>query len=352
MTPLRKFFYGLAVILTGILLLQLPYAFATTSVLGDSKTIGAALEESGAYERFVPLVIEDLSKNSDDEQTRQILADKGVQDAINSSITKDDVKTSAQSIIDGVYAWLEGKTKTPVFSVDLSKSSEELKTKLSAYAEQRSASLPACTLEQLRTVNFENNVLSIPCLPPGVTPTQIGQRFSQQATEEIDFLKNPVITNETVFKQSEAQQFEKDTAGAPRTYQNLQKNKWFTLALVIIMILLLILGRRNRMAGVKVVARTMIVVGIFLGLLWLLVSSTDTKNLQGSEVAKIALTGFLYIAERIMNIVKWFALGYIGLGVGTLVYLRRLNSESELVNEPVSVESDNTDTSSPESSDK
>lgn len=323
MSPLRKFFYNLAGVAAVLALIQLPYAFAISSVFSNPTNIDTALKTGGVYDNFVPLVLEDMSSKAQDESTKQLLGDQGIKDAITSSVQPGDIQTASQSIVTGVYAWLEGKTNKPEFTVDLSKPAAQATEKLAAHAEQRSASLPTCTLQQLQTVNFHDDLLSIPCLPPGVSPAQIGQRFRDQATQQIDLLKNPTITSAELLGQTNTAQLE--NSEVPEAYQNLHSSKWVTLMLVVILAVLLIFARRNRWAGARYVGIVLLVAAGILALA-IIMYLFGKANVQATDdkIAEIALNTVFNLAGQLTDIVRWFVLGYVVLGVAAIITVRKM----------------------------
>jgi hypothetical protein len=318
MSSLRKFFYFLAGLVAFVTLVQLPFAFAISSVFSNPDNIDTALKEGGVYENVMPLVLEDVAKKNTDQNTKQIIADQGFKDAINSSVKADDIQAASQSAIGGIFAWLQGKTEQPEFTIDLSKPAAEATEKLAAYAEQRAASLPTCTLQQLQTVNFQDDVLSIPCLPPGISAAQVGQQFANQSKQEIDLLQNPVIDSKKIIKENDAAQLR--DSQVPDAYQALHNSKWFTLVLAIILVSLLIFARRNRWAGVRLVGILLLAAAGLLGIV-LLMSTVGKANIPvtNDKVAELVAKTLLNLANQIISGVRWFILGYAVLGTAALI---------------------------------
>lgn len=323
MLVFKKFIYYAVGIITLLTLVQLPFAFATTAVLSNPEAVQTTLKDSGAYEKLVPIVIDNVSENSKDPQTKQLLADPKVKEAITSSIEPADVEKSAQSIISGIYAWLEGETKLPEFTVDLSRSSDELTQKLSAYAEEKSSNLPVCTIAQLQTVDFEKDVLSVPCLPTGISPAQIGQQFSEQAAQQFDFIKNPIIDGRTILKDTDIQKAEQDAALGPRLYDNLHNSRWYLLGLVMVLISLLVYVRRDKRAGIRNVGILFINAGVITGVIALIIFFTDFTNKNSDQTVALLIASVSLIAEKIAEIIRWFSAGYIIAGLSILLYLKK-----------------------------
>lgn len=322
MTPIRKFFYYLAGFVAFISLVQLPFAFAVSSVFSTPDNIDTALEEGGVYDNVVPLILEEASKQNNDATSQQIMADPGLKNAITSSVKSDDIQAASQSAIDGIFAWLQGKTDQPEFTIDLSKPANQAVEKLTMYAQQRAAGLPACTLQQLQTVDFQSDVLSIPCLPPGVSAAQIGQQFSDHAKQQIEILRDPVIDSKQLIREGDAGQLQESQL--PEFYQSLHSSKWFTLTLVIFLISLLVFARRDRLAGIRYVAILLLTAAGVLGIA-LLMALFAQKNIPVTDdkIAELVAKTLLNLTNQIISIVRWFVLGYAVIGIATLVAVRK-----------------------------
>jgi hypothetical protein len=328
MTPMRKFFYYLAVFAAFLCLMQLPFAFAISSVFSNPNNIDTALKEGGVYENVISLVLEDVSKKNNDEGTKQILADKGFRDAITSSVQPDDIQAASQSAIGGIFAWLQGKTDQPEFTIDLSKPAKQATQKLAAYAERRATSLPPCTIQQLQTVNFRDDILSIPCLPPGVSAAQVGKQFTDQTKQQVELLKDPVIDSRKLLKGNDATQL--NESQLPEVYQSLHSSKWFLLGLTVLLLSLLVFARRNRLAGLKYVGILLLVVGGLLGIV-VVMSILGKANLPipDDKVVGIATNTMLNLLEQIMAVIRWFVLGYIVLGIAALLAVHILKPKEQ-----------------------
>ena len=333
MTPLRKFFYFIAGFLTLVTLLQLPFAFAVSSVFGSPHNIDTALQQGGVYNNFIPLALDQTSKNTTDDSTKKLLADQGVKNAITSSVQPGDIQAASQSVITGFYAWLEGKTDQPQFTIDLTKPLDQATTKLSAYAQQRAAGLPACTLQQLQTIDI-NDPLSLPCLPPGVSSVQVGQQFTQQAKQQIDLLNNPVISSEKLQKEGNTKDLQ--NSQLPEAYRALHNNKWFVLGLAVILVSLLIFARRNRLAGIRIAGILLLVSAGLLAIFLLLFSIGKGHVHTDTTITEVVVNTVLSLVSQLVAVIRWFAFGYAILGVSALIAVKRLMPQPEPVAVPES----------------
>lgn len=326
MTGIRKILYYFTGFIVFVTLLQLPFAFGVSNVFGDPDNIDQVLKDGGVYDNFVPIMLQDVEKNGD-EQAKKLLADKGFKDAISSSIQPNDIRDSSKSVIDGVYSWLEGKTAQPEFTIDLSAPAQKAVDGISAYAEQRSSKLPACTPQQLQTVDLTSDILSIPCLPPGLTSQQVGQQFASEAKSSIEVLKKPVITSKEVLKETDVTS--QEYAEAPRAYQNLHSSKWTNLIFAMVLIAALILARRNRPAGIRFVGKIMLAAGLTLSAILLMLLYANSQPIPGDdELGKTVLRSLMSLFGQIAMTVKWFAAGYLIIGSAGMIIGKRLMPEA------------------------
>lgn len=322
MTTLRKFLYYFTGFVTLMVLLQLPFAFAVSNVFNNPNNIDQVLEDGGVYKNFVALALQNV-EDQGDENTKKLLADQKFKDAISSSIQPSDIQNSSKSVIDGVYAWLQGKTAQPEFTVDLTQPAERATAEIAAYAEERSSSLPACTLQQLQTVDFKSDLLSIPCVPPGVTSTQIGQQFADQAKDQVAFLKDPVISSDELLKESDISQA--DYADAPKAYQNLHESKWYNLVFAVVLIAALIFARRDRIAGVRFVGKLVLAAGLLLAFVLLLFLSGNSSTADvDNKLGEVLVNTMMSLFGQLAMTIKWFTVGYLVLGVAGIFLAKRL----------------------------
>lgn len=332
MTPLKKFLYYFTGFVAFIVLLQLPFAFAISNVFSNPDNVDQVLEDGGVYKNFVDLALLNVEERGD-ENTKKILADDKVQEIIKSSVNPSDIQDSSKSVISGVYAWLEGKTAQPEFEINLAKPADTAVTKLSDYAEERANSLPACTLQQLQTVDFQSDVLSIPCLPPGVTGSQVGQQFSAQAKDQIAFLKDPVIPSSEVLK--EVDTTSQEYTDAPKAYQNLHQSKWSTLLFALILIALLIFARRDRIAGMRFASKVVFAVGLVFALILLMLLSGDASAVDAeNKLGEVVMSTVMSLFAQLASTLRWFAAAYLVLGVGGIVLAQRLTQPTDSVQTP------------------
>jgi hypothetical protein len=143
-------------------------------LIGTPHQIENSLTKTGAYKEFVPAVIQSVSSQNQGTTTIP-LNDPGVQAIILAAFPPQVIQNSAETIINGSYSWLNGKTPQLAFQVDLTKNRELLAENLSSYAFNRLTAKPLCTTEP-RTIN----PFTAECLPRNFNLSLERTQFASQ----------------------------------------------------------------------------------------------------------------------------------------------------------------------------
>jgi len=333
MSFIRRFFYYITSTVFRLLLLVVPVFFALTFVFSTPSSVQDALKQSGVYDQFVDLVLDASAKENKDAQAQELLNNADIRAIAKQAFNPELLERSSNNIVTGVFDWLNGKTPQPQFTLDLSSAKTTLTQKLSEFAEKRAAGLPTCTAAQLQTLDLSGNLLTIPCLPPGVTAAEIGTRFSDQLLTNADFLDKPVITNQTLTDQNNGKPITDNVQSVPEAYQAAQKIRWAVLGLLIILGLLLVFARRDRRAGLRHVAWALITTAVFLiiALLayWYVFNKVGGSSATTDKVQSMVLDGTKAIFVDLNKAISWFAVGYAVAGTATLLLLKYRFKEPE-----------------------
>ncbi len=323
----RTIYHGAGAFFTSLLAIT-PFVFAIAMTLGNSGTIQNIIKASGAYQQYPQIALEHAVKETKDPGSKQVLSDPAAQKAITSALPEDLLEKSVGSFIDGLYGWLEGKTAEPQFTIDLSQAKQGIATNLAAYAEKRAASLPPCSLAQLRALGQNIDPLSLPCLPPNVSQQQVGQQVSQQLTSNTGFIEHPVISNDTIKQANDGKSFVADLDSVPKAYRIVQASKWVLLVLIVGLGAALVFARKNRLAGLRHVGLSLILTGAFLTLalvaFWLFFNQLSTNSLHPDATEQIAFKGGKALVSSLDKIVAIFTASYVVGGAGLLVWLHKL----------------------------
>jgi hypothetical protein len=242
------------------------------------KIVKGVLVKSGLYSSLVP----NLLKQQINIQTANgdiPTSDPLVQQAANKALSPKDVQTKAEAAIDSIYAWLDGKSPQPDFSLSFTPDKTALADNLAAEAQAKLSSLPACTTPFTATV-FDP--LNATCLPPGVSTASAANALREQiksATIDTASFKAADFKSNSDPKKTAFQDQFRDV---PHRYQQLQKLPVVLGLLTILTAIAMVLLRRNWRAGLKYVGLLVVAVGfIMLFFAWAFNSAIQSKAVSG-----------------------------------------------------------------------
>jgi uncharacterized protein YjeT (DUF2065 family) len=277
-----------------------------------------------------------------------------VVDAANSSFSPAFLKQSANTIIDSIYRWLDGKTPQPDFSIDLSQQKQIFADKLSSdiYSKYTLFNLQRCTSAQLAQQSEQGssfNILDAQCLPPGTTPESIAAVVKQQLLSNQDFLKDSVINadnlnsfsgcsgsganckpsqNQTPFFQT------KNAKQIPKKYQWAKKTPLILSVLTVLSGAGIVFLSKTWQKGLRHVGINLVVIGlIMLAFSWAFNRAVSTKAVPRIKVDNAVFQQDIrnLITDLSQQIDKnyWFFGGlYTVVGAGaisTVMFLHRKN---------------------------
>lgn len=261
---------GLAV--TSVLFVILLFASANSTVspfvFANSNKVKQIVHDSGVYDTATNALIDESTKNIQENSGELDLSvpinEPAIQQAARDALTPMVLQTNTETFIDSMYHWLDGETTQPDFRLDLSQSKQAFVDGVGRYAENRAATLPACSAAQLQALDT-TDVFAIPCMPPGVTATQIGERARAETANQ-DFLKDPVITPDT-FSETGKQNPLTENTRAPEVFQASKNFFWIFSVLSVAIGTAIVFLHINKRRGLLRVGTLLIGTAILLGLL-------------------------------------------------------------------------------------
>jgi multisubunit Na+/H+ antiporter MnhC subunit len=208
------------------------------------------LNQSQLYNHFVSEVITQAQKstsgddqdgqsgtsqsgtNQNDQSGTVSLSDSVVQQAAKSAFPPALVQQDVNTFLDSNYAWLQGKTSSPNFVINLTAAKQSFAQQVGQYVQVYTASLPVCTPAQL-IADQGVDPLAASCRPATLTPEIAGTAATQQLAGSSNFLSNPVITASSINPQANGAgnssanttntTNETDTKGTPQNQPYYQK---------------------------------------------------------------------------------------------------------------------------------
>lgn len=331
MNAARRFAVAFCASLLGLSLLVLPWAHVATETIRDRDTVKNWLDKSGFYEKVVLGLLESAESSEgnvpvDDPQVVAI-----AQEAFSPAYLKENT----EKILDGTFAWLEGDTEAPEFTLDISDAKLRLADGIGAYATRRAAELPVCTPAQLQEFTDGFDVFSAPCVPPGVSAAQAGETLRNQVLASDQFLSDTTITGEDLTKPSAVEgqpavSATEDLKSLPEAYQAGGTALWLSLALVVLSAAGAFFLSSTRRSGVWRVGVIVVTSGVIIGISFLLIDrgsawlENRAQTLGGdNSVSQDLLAGFVReVSQDVGVILGWYALGYLLFGTAVLLFAK------------------------------
>ena len=260
------------------------------------------VEKSQAYQTLPDAL---RSQASITDQTQQDYNSELVTQATRTALTPDFLKDSGELIIDGTFAWLEGKTATPEFAIDLQPAKQAFADNLATNLRARYEALPACALAQLPS---STDPFQINCRPA------IGVDIDRViAIQKEEFLKNDaLIPGQPLTAQNLALFGHQGTTKLltsnriPQLYQAVQLATHVLGIICITSALGVIVLHASRKRGLRNIAIRMTVFGfIFLVLVDLsALGLTKVRNLAISQEKTAAISSYKDILAPAINAVR------------------------------------------------
>lgn len=301
--------------------------------LDKPKKVEDMLAQSKLYDHFVAYTADQAKKtNGDTDQSGSVsLSDAAVQSAAKSAFPPQLIQQSVNTFINSNYAWLEGKTATPNFTIDLSAQKETFAQKVGRIVQDYTATLPVCTTVQAAQQQ-STDPLAATCRPPEVTPEAAGAQVTQRLASTGDFLSNPVITASSINPKGNQQgkPYYQKLSHLPTLYRLSTKLPFVLGVLAILSAVGVIFISLERRKGVRKVGIVLTVAGVIL--IFLKFSSdfifnrAEQKVFNSTDVGQLqqSLTNFAHRVESAMvKVDLLFGIAFLLLGLIILAVLMK-----------------------------
>lgn len=341
---LKSLLRGLASASFKLGLVCLALLSVTVMVLGNSAPLKRALRNSKIYDNLIDNVISANTQDPQDVGSSSPLAELPVKQAAKTAFSPELIQSSTEQVIDSVYRWLEGKTAKPDFKLDFSAPKLRFATAAADNAAARSRVLPPCSLQQSRELasNDKIDAFSLPCLPAGLTADSIRNRVISDLANSKAFIKTPVITADSLPRDSQGKTVFDNVAQAPQIFHWLLIAPWILGGLTLLSGTLLVILYDERRRGLRAVSVILLGSGIFLLIGTLVLSfAFNQVNKPNSQLVRLVNSSelensFLAILRSLNSTFSSklliFAATYLGLGAILLLALHFTKHETEPVN--------------------
>ena len=286
----------------------------------ERDTVYRWLDESDAYSKIDETVVEAIHDGNERAVHAPSLPieDPQIQKVFSSAFTPEFSKTAAVDIIDGTYNWLDGRSETPDFNVDVTSVRERLADGLGDYAVQRMKGLPMCTPEQLL---FEGiSFLEATCRPPLVTDGIVKALVAREVrTSDKFFGGENTLTGADVTQDIDPQTME----GARQSYQATKWAPWVTGFVVLATAIGVVLLSTSRRRGGRRLGGIVISGGVVIGIVTVGAHYASKFVAASGEVNSLA-AGLISVAgqDAVQMLAVWAGV-YIVAGIVAIVVLRQ-----------------------------
>jgi hypothetical protein len=323
-------------------LLGTALATSANQTLGKPKKVEAYLAQSKLYDHFVSYTADQAKKTEGDtDQTGSVsLSDAAVQSAAQSAFPAKLIQQNVNAFLDSNYAWLEGKTATPDFKVDLSAQKATFAQKVGQYVQTYTAGLPVCA-DAAVAQQQSADPLAATCRPAAITPEAAGAQVTERLSTTGDFLSNPVVTAKSINPNGNQQSkpYYEKLSRLPQLYRLSMKLPVIFCVLSVLSALGIVFISLERRKGVRQVGLILLLSGVALIALKFFADFTFKKVLEQRIFNKAhtgqlqqSLTDFVHRVESAM--VKTDLLFGIAFVVLALVILGILMKTRQKGNKP------------------
>lgn len=293
------------------------------TIFSTPEPLKTALNDSGVYKEVTPNITNgQLAALSLPPQ------DIGIKNALEQALPATFYRQASERIVDGTYAWMQGRADQPEFSIDTTAVKNNFASNVAAYMKQQMEMLPECERD-MPPPTSASDALTLSCLPRHVTPNAVADTARQQVLASNAFGEGNTITPGTL-KDGQGRTLTEQLAFLPPIYRA------YVPALIALPVITALLGvaivflSRTRRAGLRRAAWALLAMGL-TGLVF---------AAAGTEIFHMAVRIFglpvtlafetqdkLVVAIELLAATArpwWFgiSLGYVVLGTALFVILR------------------------------
>lgn len=333
---LKNIIRGLSSQLFKFSLFLMATSAAMLAVFGTPEPIKQILHDSGLYTKVVGSVIEDAKQKQAEKQQPDQLKDRSdldltdpafekvLQDAISPTFIENNVNQS----LDGLFAWLKGRTETPNISVDMREPQQKLATGIAEVAYTRATARPTCTAAQLRSIDRTNiDLLNISCVPPGVDLRAEQAKLAQSARSSDELLENTNFSIDDLKDKSGQPLFDfNELKAVPVAFSIFSIGAFIWAGVALVSGGGLVLLHEDRRRGLWSLARSTLAVGVALlisvGIAHYLASQVKTTAENQNDLTMLVPGIVKDITWQLNKVILIYAVAYIVLGTIAMVVLK------------------------------
>lgn len=226
-----------------IILLLSPIIISLFLTLRSPDHIKEWIADSGIYTDFVDIALDETIARTTEGAVSQgfPLEEEELRNTAKEVLEPTWLQSTAESILDGIYVWLNGDSEYPLFTIDLADRKESVSNALRKLLHAKVDALETCT--EPMEVEKEFNPVEAECIPAGVSRAEVDI--------EVDRWMDQLINNENFLKESkfEGKNLElplEFKENAPEVFSQIKLGVSILIALILLMPALTILIALNR----------------------------------------------------------------------------------------------------------
>lgn len=275
MHTLKRIVLFVAVPLLGISIFAGVSLWSLQRYFGDPSHIKQWMVESDIYTAVRNEIVKEAVKASQKQQANDetlTLSTPVVTKALEKALTGQYLQATAEEILDGTYAWLDGSAPKPTYDIDVEPVKKAFAGSVITSAQSRLAKLPDCVLLDQATTT---DPFKVNCKPPASVSNAELQRIRREIVASKDFLPQDItadtyaLSDDSVVAVDSSrpnQTWYQSVSALPTIFQWMARGPVIFLLLGLLSIGGIIWASTERRKGVRRVGMTFITSGLALAL--------------------------------------------------------------------------------------
>jgi hypothetical protein len=313
---------------TGLFIFLLCMFIAITGfvlILSSPPKMKSAISQSGFYDSLVSGILAQ-SQQQTVGLTNPIdtipLDRPTIQTAIQTAFPPKLLQTQSETLIDGLYVWLQGQASQPDFKIDLTSAKASFALAMGNYTQARLSTLPACTIA---TPIDTFDAFSSSCLPAGLDIPSEVQKVELEVATSTQFLPTTTLTASS-FTGSSGQPLFQQLHELPGYYQTALRLPMVFAVLTIITGIVAVASNLHKRRALHRLGTICIGVGLFFIITALLLNSlfqNFTNSLNAQPTGSFFTQKFNQIfnqADKFINR-EYLILGAASMALGIVIYI-------------------------------
>lgn len=330
---MKKFGRFLSSGLLKLSLLVLAFSGAAWLTFSTPENIKKAANESNIYSSAVDNILDSAKKDALKGDANLPLDQPEVIAAAKAAFPPELLSSSSETIIDGVYDWLGGKTDKPQFAVDLTDAKQKLAVGLADYAQKRYEALPVCSTTQLRNLSPDVDPYALECKPPTLSSSTVRQQVLDKILLSPDFLKDTTFTADDLPKDEQGRNVTENLEPARNVFQASRLMPWLAGLIALLCAIAVVFWSDTKKQGLKSVGITLVGTGLFIGIgAYLIAWTFDQANKQqGSSFQQSLVSALKSLVGSFNSGLMKFYVSFVAIGAMVLLALWFQNRQNNTI---------------------